>query len=124
MFLEGRLYFHHADGRRAAANAGAPSVLAAYGQEDAEILAASGLPGAFVPLRLPRGFAVVVPDVSWVTVVRAALERQGGPARVSDLYRSLARHPKARGRDHWRAKVRQSLQRGGFRRVGRGMWAA
>ena len=29
-FLRGRLHFHHADGRRAAANAGAPSVLISY----------------------------------------------------------------------------------------------
>jgi hypothetical protein len=31
LFIEGRLYFHHADGRRAAANAGGPSCLIAYG---------------------------------------------------------------------------------------------
>lgn len=30
-FFEGRLHFHHVDGRRAAANAGAPSCLVAYG---------------------------------------------------------------------------------------------
>lgn len=33
LFLNGRLHFHHVDGRRASANAGAPSVLAAYGGE-------------------------------------------------------------------------------------------
>lgn len=31
LFLRGRLHFHHVDGRRAAANAGAPSVLVSYG---------------------------------------------------------------------------------------------
>ena len=30
-FFEGRLHFHHVDGTRAAANAGAPSCLVAYG---------------------------------------------------------------------------------------------
>jgi hypothetical protein len=50
LFLEGRLYFHRPDGKRAGANAGAPSVLVAYGAEDAERLRSSGIRGAFVPL--------------------------------------------------------------------------
>lgn len=51
LFLRGRLFFHHVDGRMAANNAGAPSVLAAYGSADAESLRSSGLSGAFVRLR-------------------------------------------------------------------------
>lgn len=51
LFLEGRLHFHHADGRRAAANSGAPSVLIAYGENNAHALHTCGLAGAFVPLR-------------------------------------------------------------------------
>lgn len=50
LFLRGRLYFHHVDGTRAAANAGAPSVLIAYGPEDAAALEHCGLPGKFVPV--------------------------------------------------------------------------
>jgi hypothetical protein len=50
-FLRGRLYFHHVDGRRAAANAGAPSVLVAYGEHDADILKGSGIAGQFVRLK-------------------------------------------------------------------------
>ena len=37
-FLEGRLFFHHVDGRRAAHNSGAPSVLVAYGEAGYERL--------------------------------------------------------------------------------------
>lgn len=48
LFLDGRLHFHHPDGTRARANAGAPSVLAAYGRGEAVRLSLSGLPGAFV----------------------------------------------------------------------------
>lgn len=48
LFLEGRLHFHYPDGLRAEANAGGPSVLIAYGEQDAEFLACSGLPGALV----------------------------------------------------------------------------
>ncbi|QNJ58475.1 methyltransferase [Gordonia phage Archis] len=49
LFLHGRLTFHREDGAAAVGNAGAPSVLIAYGREDAQQLAASSLPGAFVP---------------------------------------------------------------------------
>ena len=43
-------YFHHADGTRAKANSGAPSVLVAYGQADADALAVADLPGTYVQL--------------------------------------------------------------------------
>lgn len=52
LFLEGRVHFHHpVTGERAAANAGAPSVLAAYGSLDAFVLETSFLDGQFVKLR-------------------------------------------------------------------------
>ena len=50
LFLKGRLFFHRPDGGRAAANAGAPSCLVAYGASDAERLRTCGLAGARVPL--------------------------------------------------------------------------
>lgn len=39
LFLEGRLFFHHVDGRRAAHNSGAPSVLVGYGDRSMKRLA-------------------------------------------------------------------------------------
>lgn len=51
LFLRGRLHFHRPDGSRAAANAGAPSVLCAYGGEDAQRLAECDLAGRIVVLR-------------------------------------------------------------------------
>lgn len=48
LFLHGRIHFHRADGSRAVANAGAPSVLVAYGEPDAEQLSRSGIPGSLV----------------------------------------------------------------------------
>lgn len=48
LFLSGRLHFHYANGRRAEANAGGPSCLIAYGEDDASWLSASNLPGALV----------------------------------------------------------------------------
>ena len=52
LFLEGRISFLDPQGVVAKANSGAPSCLIAYGEADAIALANSGLPGAFVPLRL------------------------------------------------------------------------
>jgi len=49
LFIEGRLHFHHVDGRRAEANGGAPSVLVAYGKRNARALLNSGIPGAYIP---------------------------------------------------------------------------
>ncbi|PXX26262.1 DNA N-6-adenine-methyltransferase Dam [Thalassospira sp. 11-3] len=49
-FIEGRLHFHHVDGTRAKAKAGAPSVLIAYGKENAEILEKCGIKGKFLRL--------------------------------------------------------------------------
>lgn len=48
LFLHGRLHFHHRDGRRASANAGAPSALIAYGTWAVRRLASSGIDGTLV----------------------------------------------------------------------------
>lgn len=50
LFLRGRLRFHYPSGKRADA-AGAPSVLVAYGQSDADVLASEPWPGYYVRLR-------------------------------------------------------------------------
>lgn len=52
LFLRGRLAFHRPDGSRAG-NAGAPSVLVAYGERNVEALGASGPPGRLVRLDRP-----------------------------------------------------------------------
>ena len=54
LFLHRRIVFHHPDGSlpdrsRGGGQAGAPSVLVAYGDDDAQILRDSGIAGAFVP---------------------------------------------------------------------------
>lgn len=48
LFLAGRVHFYRAAGQRAPMNAGAPSVLVAYGAQDARRLAQWGSPGALV----------------------------------------------------------------------------
>lgn len=50
IFIKGRLYFHYVSGKRANANAGAPSALVAYGHECSKILKASPIKGKYIPL--------------------------------------------------------------------------
>lgn len=119
LFLRGRVAFHLVDGsvRR---DAGAPSVLCAYGRRDAELLAECGLEGAFMPLRLPRLIVAAAIAETWLAVVMAAMP--DGPVRVSDLYLAVVRHPKATRNRDVRAKIRQVFQEGPFERIGRGLW--
>ena len=51
LFLKSRLHFHHVDGLRALNNSGGPSVLIAYGTDNATILENCGLAGYFVRLK-------------------------------------------------------------------------
>lgn len=46
-----RLHFHYPDGRRAENNCGAPSVLCAYGNRDADVLRRCSFPGQYIRLR-------------------------------------------------------------------------
>lgn len=125
LFLRGRLNFHLADGTKAKHNAGAPSVLCAYGARDAEVLAFCGIAGQFVPLILSRSLLVTALGGTWSELLATWFSEHGrGPARVEDIYRAFAAHPKARDNRHVRAKVRQQLQRGPYRRVARGQWVA
>lgn len=48
LFLEGRIHFHLLNGERAQANAGAPSVLVAYGKNNVNSLLESGIKGVLV----------------------------------------------------------------------------
>lgn len=48
LFLADRIHFHYPDGSRAAANSGAPPILAAFGMSNAERLHNSGIAGALV----------------------------------------------------------------------------
>lgn len=50
MFLKGRVSFYTVAGKEANMTAGAPSVLIAYNNENAEILKNSGIEGKFIQL--------------------------------------------------------------------------
>lgn len=139
MFLRGRLNFHVAEpftqlkwragvpragktflaGDRMDKNSGAPSVLLAYGEEEAERLAESGIEGQFVPLIFSRSVLVSLfapsseggkIDITWRELVVGVLREADGPLHVAAVWRVVQLHPKAAGREHARAKVRQILQ--------------
>lgn len=58
LFLEGRLFFHHVDGTRAKSNAGAPSVLVAYGTDCANRLRwFDGILGKYIDLKTAKPFS-------------------------------------------------------------------
>ena len=50
LFIKGRLTFCYVDGSEAENNSGAPSVLIAYGQDNAEVLKNCGIAGKFIQL--------------------------------------------------------------------------
>ena len=51
LFIEGRLFFHYIDGTKAKANAGAPSVLVAYGINNSNILSECNIKGKYIKLK-------------------------------------------------------------------------
>lgn len=137
LFLAGRVTFCKVDGTPQAiadprskhfgkpANSGAPVVLAAFGALDADVLAAGLLDGHFVPLVMPRGVLVrALENATWRQIVVDFLKGCGAPVAVADLYRAFADHPKAAANPHWKEKLRQTLQRGAGRSVGRDQWVA
>lgn len=109
------------------ANSGAPVVLAAFGFNDADVLDGCGIDGAFVPLRFARfvlvnALATTEEAKTWRQIVADWLKSNDGPVAVADLYRAFRDHPKAGRNPNWRAKLRQTLQRGAGRSVGRDQW--
>jgi hypothetical protein len=138
LWLAGRVVFCYADGSSCrienptakhygkVANSGAPVVLIAFGASDADALDGCGLDGEFQPLIFPRFvlIAAIGQTDSWRTIVAQWLKHEQGPVRVAQLYRAFRHHPKVQDNPNWKAKLRQTLQRGAGRSVGRDQWMA
>lgn len=142
LFMRGRINFHVGEGfsrlkwiagiptrgktylagDRADGNAGAPTVLLAYGDHDAERLAESGIEGQFVPLIFSRSVLVsALGDITWRELVVGVMMETEGPVAVAAVWAAICSHPKAQGKEHARAKVRQVLRRVA-ERVARGQY--
>lgn len=128
-FIRSRLTFHYPDGSPAVrpdgrpANAGGPSVLIAYGPQMADVLAECSIPGQFVPLLIPRSVLIEALAPTWSEALAEFFAGRTGPVRLDELYASFAATRKAAGNPNFKAKLRQQLQFGPYRRVDRGMWA-
>lgn len=129
LFIRGRLTFLDVTGKpipkkngKGVQNGGAPSVLCAYGWSDLDVLAGCGLGGHFVPLRIPRSVVALALPATWREEVLSWLRGRREPVALDELYRAFRDHPKAAANPNFRAKIRQTLQLGPFRRVARGQW--
>ena len=124
LFIRGRLNFHLPDGSRSEDNAGAPSVLVAYGEDDCDVLAAAPIDGHFVPLRLSTSMLIRLPETlpSWAEALSQFFRDRREPVSLGEIYRAFLDHPKTRSNQFWRDKIRQMLQRGAYERVEKGMW--
>ena len=80
-----------------------------FGMLDAAVASSQGL--------------VSLSNSTWRAVVAWALRKLGGKASLSEIYRTVAEGAAERtiARDHWKAKVRQILQKY-FTNIGRGVW--
>lgn len=64
-------------------------------------------------------------SATWRDVVAAVLEQCNGAVSLTYLYEQIEPHKKAQANNHWREKVRQTLQinPSHFRHDGRGQWS-
>lgn len=61
--------------------------------------------------------------VTWRDLIQAAVEELGGTVTLEHLYRALESSAKARQNQHWKEKIRQTLQlHDEFTNVSRGVW--
>jgi len=123
LFIKGRLYFYDVTGKKAGANAGAPSCLVAYGKRNVESLGDSKIPGKHL---LINSTPVIVVGVSptWRMVVKMAISRNNGQAAVEEIYNlvELMAPEKTIKNRFWKEKVRQQLQYH-FNRIEKGIYA-
>ena len=127
LFMRGRVNFHLPDGTRAPANSGAPSVLCAYGADDADVLAACRINGQFMPLRLPRSVVIQAAQRhggTWAELLADFFKGRDGTIELAEVYRYFRGTPKAQANPHFEAKLRQQLQLGPYKPAGRGRWRA
>ena len=46
------------------------------------------------------------PGLTWHHLVRSAMEKMGGEAKLTDLYSYLAEHPKSKKNEHYKERIR------------------
>lgn len=61
---------------------------------------------------------------TWKDVVYTVLSNLGRSATLSEIYKAVEGHEKCKHNPNWQAKIRQTLQQGGFNHIAEGVWAA
>lgn len=109
-FFSGRLYFYTVEGQKSIHNSGAPSCLVAYGENNSEAIAESGLSGKHIPLKSNHVIVVGI-SPTWFSVVSMAC-RQVGDKEMQPIYEMVERiaPDKVNQNIHWKEKIRQQVQ--------------
>lgn len=122
LFIKGRLSFYTVRGTLAAYNGGAASCLIAYGENNTDALAESGIEGKHVLINaMPMITVIQSPD--WKSVVTISLIKLNGKGSLKDIYTMVERvaPDKIIKNPHYQEKIRQKLQKY-FLRVERGYY--
>ena len=62
--------------------------------------------------------------MTWRDLIQGALEELGGTSKLEKLYEVISGTKKAQNNQHWKEKVRQTLQlHQNFKRINRGEWS-
>lgn len=122
LFLCGRINFYNSAGMKSRLNAGAPSVLIAYGENNVDRLNESGLKGKHIVINSTPMIVVGI-SPTWKMVVKIALNNLDGESCLERIYEvvELIAPDKIANNIFFKEKIRQTLQ-ANFRRVGKGKY--
>lgn len=109
-FFKKRLRFFNSKGVQSKSNSGAASVLIAYGKDNMDAIASSGLHGKHILVNYSPMIVVGI-SPTWFSVVTIAVKHCGHDelAPVYDMVERMA-PDKIEKNQHWKAKVRQQIQ--------------
>lgn len=122
LFMQGRITFYTVEGKKGHFNGGAPSVLVAYGDNNSQAIAESGIKGTHLPVNT-MPIVVVGISPSWRSVITIAVNRNNGEADMETIY-SLVETiapDKCANNPNFKAKIRQQLQYH-FTNISKGIW--
>lgn len=125
LFIKGRLRFYTGEGIEASSSANAPSILISYTEYDAQMIEQSGIKGfhAYLKEMFVVQFEKDLSDGTWRVIVGEAFV-DGKHKSIREICQDVLRIApnKVKNNAHYRAKVRQVLQRY-FKRVNKGVYA-
>ncbi len=97
-----------------------------YPTDHEDILVIKKPSGYEIVFKVPMLNSIDIRDAkmsTWKDVIAAVMDKLGAEASLETIYNEIEGHKKCESNPNWKAKVRQTLQAGGFRNVSRGVWA-